>query len=235
MCLIIAVENTREMSPLDFTAALESACWFNSDGIGLTFADKGKAQIIKRVRTYEPVIDAAVDLYRYTTDPFVVHLRYATAGDNSTGNTHPFRISNAISMVHNRTMKIEPPTKAWSDSRTVAELLKRLCKADKDFFGSPLFESFIAHQAGKENRLVFLDAEENNLHYVNEHLGFRHEGIWFSNLTAWMPEDIGIKLPSKQNRERNKLESIPYDDNEGLDDLDLYGDPRDVPLAWQSC
>jgi len=233
MCLIVAVDNTRAMSVRHFSMALESAAWFNADGIGLTFADQGKAQIVKRVRDYDTVIDAAINLYQYTTDPFVVHLRYATAGENSTGNTHPFRITNAISMVHNRTLKIEPPTKAWSDTRTVAELLKRLCKADKGFFGSPLFESFIEHQAGKENRFVFLDAEENNLHYVNEHLGFRYKGIWFSNLTSWMPEDIGIQLPSKQNRDRNKLESIS-DDTQGFDDWDAYCDPRDIPLAWQS-
>jgi len=221
------------MSPVDFERALVSASNFNPDGIGLTFADQGKAVILKRVRDYDTVLDAAINLYKFTTDPFVVHLRYATKGDNNTGNTHPFRISNSISMVHNRTLKIEPPSLAWSDTRTVAELLKRLCKADKTFFNSPLFNSFIEHQAGMENRFVFLDAAENELTYVNGDLGTMFKGVWFSNLTAWMPERIGLQLPSKQNGVRSKLESISKDD-ENFDDWDAYCDPRDIPLAWQS-
>lgn len=231
MCLIIAVENDRKMSVRDFEAAICSAAYFNPDGIGVTFADQGKAQIVKRVRDYDTVINSAVDLYQFTTDPFIVHLRYNTKGTNSTANTHPFRISNSITMVHNRTLRIEPPTKDWSDTRTVAELLKRLCKADKTFFNSPLFESFIKHQAGYENRFVFLDAEENALTYVNQDLGTLFKGVWFSNLTSWCPEDIGLLRPSKQNEDRAKLESL-YADHEDDDEWDSYDDPRDVPLAW---
>jgi hypothetical protein len=232
MCLIIAVEESRKMSADDLEAAIESAIWFNSDGIGITYAEGGKAKIEKTVVGYDTVIERALDIYQNTRDPFILHLRYNTVGSSTKVNAHPFRITDSIAMAHNKTLKIEPANKGWSDSRTVAELLARMCKGDKSFFGSPLFYSFIEHQAGKSNRFAFFDACNKSITYINEQLGTFIDGIWFSNMYSWMPEEIGISPKSKQNRVRERLESIPGDFNEedSAFDPDCWED--DIPLAW---
>lgn len=233
MCLIIAVESARDMSLARFEEAILSAVPFNPDGIGITYCQDGKAQIMKRVKSYNDVISKALDLYQFTEQPFVVHLRYSTMGTNSQANTHPFRISSTVAMAHNKTLDIQPAAHTWSDSRTVAELLRRLCKADRDFYGSALFWSFIEHQAGFDNRFVFLDAEQEIVTIVNEHLGCYHDGLWFSNLYSWSPSTVGIKRSSRQNARRSKLEQLPGAQDEELFDYSdsRYGD--DLPLAWE--
>lgn len=233
MCLIIAVEQSRDLPVATLQAAIESAVYFNPDGIGLTYALGGEAIIEKSVKDYSHIIDKALELYRDTTDPFVLHLRYNTVGHNTKANTHPFRISKTVTMAHNKTLWIEPPHLSWSDSRTVAELLRRMCKADREFFGSPLFCSFIEHQAGEDNRFVFLNAEQNSLTYVNEHLGVSVDGIWFSNTYSWRPSTVGLSKKTDRAKLYEQLESIEA----ANDEIDDYCNPRwdsnDVPLAWR--
>jgi hypothetical protein len=233
MCLIIAVEQSRTLPAVTLQAAIQSAVYFNPDGIGLSYAVDGKAVIEKTTKGYNDIIDKALDLYRNTTNPFVLHLRYNTVGHNSKANTHPFQISKSVTMVHNKTLWIEPPHLAWSDSRTVAELLRRMCKADREFFGSPLFYSFIEHLAGEDNRFVFLDAERNSLTYVNEHLGVDVDGIWFSNTYSWRPATVGLGKKTDRAKLYEQLESIEASEDEVDDYCNPRWDSNDLPLAWR--
>lgn len=232
MCLIIAVEQSRDLPLVTLQAAILSAVPFNPDGIGLTYLDDDKAIIEKKVKDYNAVIDKALQLYRDTTDPFVLHLRYNTVGSNSNSNTHPFRISKTVTMAHNKTLEIEPPSIAWSDSRTVAELLRRLCKADREFFGSPLFYSFIEHHASNDNRFVFLDAELKSLTYINEHLGVFVDGIWFSNTYSWRPSTVGLNKKTVRARLYEQMESVGGYDDKDLDRINPHWDSNDLPLGW---
>jgi hypothetical protein len=233
MCLIVAVEQNRDLPLVTLQAAILSAVPFNPDGIGLTYGVNGEAVVEKSIKGYNNIIDKALQLYWDTTDPFVLHLRYNTVGSNSNNNTHPFRISKTVTMAHNKTLDIEPPSLAWSDSRTVAELLRRLCKADREFFGSPLFYSFIEHHACTDNRFVFLDAAQKSLTYVNEHLGVLVDGIWFSNTYSWRPATVGLKKKTDRARLYEQLESVEAcDDDKELDCLVPHWDSNDLPMGW---
>lgn len=232
MCLIIAVQPSRGLPLATFQAAINSAVGKNPDGIGLAWPDEGETRILKRVSDYAPVIDHACALYGGTELPFFLHLRYSTVGSNTKANTHPFQINDAIAMAHNRTLDIEPPNHKWSDSRTVAELLKRLIQADSGFYGSSLFYSFIEHQAGMENRFVFLDSEQEELLIINDHLGVEVEGLWFSNLYAWDPGTVGIR-PSRLRPSNTSTFNDNFSDQSFDGILDV--DSNDVPLAWGSC
>lgn len=232
MCLIVAVEQSRNLPVHLLQTAIESAVALNPDGIGITYPDNGKAMIEKTIKGYSQIIDKALELYCTTADPFVLHLRYNTVGTNSNSNTHPFRISKSLAMVHNKTLGIDPPSLAWSDSRTVAELLRRLCKADTEFFGSPLFHSFIDHHAEMQNRFVFLDAELKSLTYINEHLGIFHDGVWFSNLYSWDPSTVGITKKTTKTKLYEQIESIEAFDDEEDYFRGAQWDSNDIPLGW---
>lgn len=210
ICLIIAVEAGRQLPLPTFQAALLSAVSHNPHGIGLAWPDDGCVQVLKHPRSYAPVVEQAVALYGGTTLPFLVHLRFNTVGQTSKANTHPFVLSPSLAMMHNKTLAIEPPNHRWSDSRTVAELLKTLIAGDPGFFNSSLFWSFISHQAGHSNRFAFLDAERQELVLVNEHLGHAVDGLWFSNLYAWDPGTVGIRRPKASIT--NTLEDQFYDE-----------------------
>lgn len=192
ICLIIAVDNQRTLPLETFQAALYSACKRNPHGIGLAWPDAGKVRTLKHPRQYAAVLEQACALYQATQLPFFVHLRYNTVGTTSAANTHPFVLASGLAMAHNKTLDIEPPHLHWSDSRTVAELLKTMISGDPAFFNSPLFWSFIEHQAGFDNRFVFLDGENEELVIVNDHLGLELDGLWFSNLYAWDPGTVGL-------------------------------------------
>lgn len=179
------------------------------------------------MRSYGPVIEQALALYRGTKLPFFVHLRYNTVGVNSKANTHPFLLTPGLAMGHNKTLAIEPPDPQWSDSRTVAELLQLLLAGDPTFFGSSLFWSFIEHQAGHSNRFVFLDASDQELVIVNEHLGVDVEGLWFSNLYAWDPGTVGLSP-----RPRAITNKTNEQDRFDLDRWDDQPERWDAPLAW---
>jgi hypothetical protein len=233
MCLIIACEPTRKLPAPTFHAALLSAASRNPDGIGLSWAQDGEARIFKSLNNYNAVIDKALHLYSDTCQPFAVHLRYNTVGKNSKENTHPFAISNRIAMMHNKTLWIEPPNRSWSDSRTVAELLSRLCKADPNFFDSQLFYSFIEHQAEADNRFVFVDGEFEQLVYINKDLGTHLDGVWFSNLYAWDCRTVGLSLSKKNGKSKKQDQSFFDDSLEGCSGI-VGWDSDDMPLAWQS-
>lgn len=233
MCLIIACEPTRKLPVATFHAAIKSAISRNPDGIGLTWAEDGVARIHKSVDDYASVIDKALEVYSKTKAPLALHLRYNTVGKNSLSNTHPFAISDRLAMVHNKTLWIEPPNRHWSDTRTVAELLVRLCEADRFFFDSELFNSFIDHLAGDDNRFVFLDGELEQLVYVNKDLGTLVDGVWFSNLYAWDCRTVGLSLAPKNGKHKKNRLADSYD---ALADCSQFveWDSSDMPLAWRS-
>jgi len=227
ICLIIAVDAQRGLPAPTFEAALRSATHRNPHGIGLAWPDEGRVHIRKDVRRYAPVLEQALALYAGTNLPFFIHLRFNTVGYTSGGNTHPFALAPGLAMAHNKTLAIQPPHQHWSDSRTVAELLKTLIAGDPAFFGSPLFWSFIEHQADADNRFVFLDAASEELLIINDHLGVEVDGLWFSNLYAWDPGTVGLSR-------RSQLFMDMADDQVTSEwdhwDLDDPGD--DDPLVW---
>ncbi len=232
ICLIIAVNPQRSLPAPTFHAALNSAIHRNPDGIGLAWPDDGKIRILKHPRQYGPVIEQALALYSATQLPFLIHLRFNTVGTNCAPNTHPFSLTPELAMAHNKTLGIQPPHRHWSDSRTVAELLKTLMAGDPSFFRSALFYSFIEHQAGKDNRFVFLDAVEEELVIINDHLGVDVDGLWFSNLYAWDPGTVGLsrRVPSFKDR-RITHDRYDWQDWDG-DDWDPGAIGDDDPLVW---
>jgi hypothetical protein len=232
MCLIIACEPTRKLPLPTFHAALLSAIPLNPDGIGVSWTENGCAIVEKSVVNYDTIVDKALELYA-TDIPFAVHLRYNTSGKNSNANTHPFEISDRIAMMHNKTLWIEPPNRTWSDSRTVAELLKRMVSADKGFFDSELFYSFMEHQAGDDNRFVFVDGEFEQLVYVNKHLGVEVDGVWFSNLYSWNCRTAGLGLKSKNGKSGKLNHGKEEDFNFDYDYRFAGWDSDDMPLAWE--
>jgi hypothetical protein len=229
ICLIIAADSQRGLPAPTFEAALTSALRSNPDGIGLAWPDGGQVRIRKHARQYAPVLEQALALYAGTTLPFFIHLRHNTVGSTSGGNTHPFALAPGLAMAHNKTLAIQPPHRHWSDSRTVAELLKTLIAGDPSFFGSPLFWSFIEHQADADNRFVFLEAESQELLIINDHLGVDVDGIWFSNLYAWDPGTAGLRRASRLHMDMAGDQADADWDRWGVDDP---GD--DLPLVWGS-
>jgi hypothetical protein len=196
MCIIIAVDPNHALSHTEFRNALLSAVKRNPDGIGIAYIEGDKVETKKALKGYQEIIDLACDRFMTDTNPFMVHMRYNTVGKNTDENCHPFVISDTLAMMHNKTLDLQPPNKAWSDSRTLAELLKLMVAGDPDFYFSTLFDSFMNDQKRGGNRVAFLEAESKSLFIYNQELGVTVKGVWFSNRYAWEPTTVGLVAPA---------------------------------------
>lgn len=86
-----------------------SACEVNPDGYGLSVIDRGKIETIK---IFDPTGNKASDILKRLEDAkdqkVFLHLRYNTAGANSTDNCHPFKSFDdgpfEIQFMHNGTL-----------------------------------------------------------------------------------------------------------------------------------
>ncbi len=186
MCVILQIEPNVKFP----TDKLERACDINPDGYGIAYLDKG-IQVIRSVAKNDPK-EVADHLQRLNDRRVFVHLRYATVGEVSLENSHPFvllshRKVGDIAMMHNGTLSAySPKEKGVSDTKIFADTFAGPAVARiAAFAGSnkvlhdPIFQKIADMDAGV-SVLVFFDRWGNVLK-INQQRGKQFEGWWASN------------------------------------------------------
>lgn len=154
------------------TEYMDKAQKHNEDGYGVAWFENGYVNTYKSF-DYEQFKAVCVALEKHT---LVIHLRYATKGDKTLVNVHPFNIPTGV-MFHNGTMWKAPKDANLSDSNTLAELISR-CEFETITDIEPLIEPYIDDAI---NRLVFFE-DDGKITIMNEHLGIEEDnGDWYSN------------------------------------------------------
>ena len=166
MCWMVAKQAGKQV---DFKA-MDKAQKHNEDGYGVAWYEDGFVKTYKTFN-YNQFKGVVAALKGHT---LVAHLRYATRGEKSYHNIHPFDVPSGV-MFHNGTM-FGLGDKDTSDSQELANTISE-CDYKKIEDIAPLIKPYIDDRI---NRLVFFE-DNGRVTIMNESLGIMDDGIWYSN------------------------------------------------------
>ena len=179
MCLLAYFAPGAEIDERD----LFTACANNPDGFGWATLLGGDISVRKSMDAYEAVDSflSARDLHPESHALF--HARYATDGEVSTYNVHPFYVGNGKTSVlaHNGVLPWRPQRGARkSDTRLFAERLsaRSVRKLDRPTVRESLGQSI------RGSKLVILTtkpAAATPVYIINEQDGHWEDSTWWSN------------------------------------------------------
>lgn len=141
----------------------------NEDGYSLTWYEGDRVQVFKTF-DFSKFMGLASTMKDHTC---ISHMRYATTGDKTFSNIHPFDTPTGV-MAHNGTIASLGST-VKSDSQEMAELLSE-CDYNSVEDVKPLIENIIGSTL---NKLVFME-DNGRVTIINEQLGMVEDGIWYS-------------------------------------------------------
>lgn len=174
---------------------LKNAVLRNQDGFGLvTHLGSGELDIRREWNGIKNDPDFIYSLMQDAKDyPISLHLRFATAGNKSLENCHPFTVMNKkdhgrdILFFHNGTLTPFKDTKSSaSDSALFNEkiLIPLVTMAvdayEDEWASSPRLQSVLQHFAGTWNVFSLIDNKDNSL-IINRSQGHEEGGWWASN------------------------------------------------------
>lgn len=173
MCLIVASQTGVMLTPKE----LKNAHLNNPDAWGIVYHDGKRLQVTRGFN-----LDS---MYRAVEKakghPYVLHFRWATHGDKSLRNAHPFRLTKDLYMAHNGVLNIATPDPALSDTGHLAKHISGILEKNPEWYNSDGFIPTIETWIGTSNKLAFLDSHGEIL-IANEQAGRWIDGIWLSNL-----------------------------------------------------
>jgi len=207
MCIICVKPKNKAIPSVE----LLNECFKNNPhGAGIMYPQNGKIRVLKGLMDIESVLNALNQIPNAKNIPIVIHFRFATHGDKSAENTHPFPLSGDYNdlikldtevyraMVHNGIMyQYGSKSARLSDSAFFAKLLSGL-QSDK-----AIKRAVEAHR--NYGKFVIMSADDKNgakLLRVGDFVKF--EGCFWSNggfkRTIWItnPDLRVIHTPVNQ-------------------------------------
>jgi len=193
MCWMLVEEAGKELN-IEY---MDKAQKHNEDGYGVAWYENGYVNTYKSFN-YEQFKAVCVALQGHS---LVVHLRYATKGDKTYGNIHPFDTPSGV-MFHNGTMYKSKPTGKESDSKALADTISECdYESIKDIM--PLIRPYIDDNI---NRLVFFE-DSGEIIIENKDLGiYAEDGTWYSN-DYHLKDDSWKRTWNKHTKK--KIKEIP--------------------------
>lgn len=173
--------------------------WTNADGCGYMYPENGEVKIRKGLMTLTAFTDSITALEQKLKEngksiadiPLVMHFRIGTAGGNTPENTHPFPLTNNISImqkkrltcsvgiVHNGIIPITPHRKDISDTMEyIASIVFPTEKLAHGFYKNPIGKKMIENFTG--SKLAFMDSD-GSIHMIGKFI--EDGGLYYSNTT----------------------------------------------------
>jgi len=149
---------------------MDKAQKHNGDGYGVSWYEDEQVKTYKTFN-YNQFKGVVAALKQHT---LIAHLRYATKGNKTFYNIHPFDVPSGV-MFHNGTMFGLGDYKV-SDSRVLAKTIS-LCDYNYIEDIEPLIKPYIDDRI---NRLIFFE-DNGRVTIMNEDLGITEDGAWYSN------------------------------------------------------
>lgn len=196
MCIICIKPVGAEM-PQEST--IKRMFWTNDDGCGYMYPDNGSVKIRKGFMTVTAFTDSITALeHKLKEDgksiidiPLIMHFRIGTAGGNTPENTHPFPLTNNISImqkkrlscsvgiVHNGIIPITPHRNDISDTMEyIASMVYPMEKLSRGFYKNPIGKKMIDNFTG--SKLAFMDSD-GNISMIGKFI--EDCGLFYSNTT----------------------------------------------------
>jgi len=226
MCLLV---NQQSTSPILSDEWLSDFYSYNSDGVGVMYANHGEL-VIKKLLPKSA--DEFIQFYRefIAGKNCAFHLRMRTHGDIDLDNCHPYPILNRLEhgidlwLMHNGILSTgnkadESKSDTW---HYIEDYLKPMLSANPDFAFHPSFSEIVGDHIGSSNKLILMDNEGRQT-IINQSAGVYWAGLWLSNTYAWSAshsaskhEVKGLKKQKKQAKEKPvKYAYKPYSYNYG--------------------
>lgn len=169
---------------------IENGSIFNDDGHGWAIASKKGLEVGKSMSYAVAALTLAQAREEHGPDSLVMfHSRFATHGEKTTFNVHPFYVADDTIMAHNGILPAKWQPK-WndkkerrSDTRIFADEVGREFSRTPNGVPSRRGGKQIGDMIGSGNKLVFLTAKDGQpkVRIVNAHQGIFTEGVWYSN------------------------------------------------------
>jgi hypothetical protein len=217
MCLLVTQSKT---SPILSDAWLEDFYDFNSDGVGVMFANNGDL-VIKKI--IPKTAKEFIQFYRSDIQgrDCAFHLRMRTHGEIDLINCHPYEVLNRAEhgidlwLMHNGILSTgNKANEKLSDTwHYINDYLKPMLAGNPDFAFHPAFKALVSDHIGGSNKFVLMDNEGRQV-VVNKDAGVYWGGLWLSNTYAWSAtksagkNPVGIKKSHKQVKEKPEARSV---------------------------
>ena len=157
----------------------------NKDGGGFSFREgDGSLTLCKGIFCVDSMI-ASMATHLTPAMEAVIHLRYSTHKGDKVKNCHPHRIGDGTLGVcsHNGVIDIAH-RKGESDTRAYVRQIIEPLMRDNGGLLSPAMARVIGRDIGRGNKLVITPASGESI-IINEDSGHWHEGLWWSNTSAF--------------------------------------------------
>jgi hypothetical protein len=234
MCLLVTQSKT---SPILSDEWLEDFYDYNSDGVGVMFANNGDI-VVKKI-----IPKTAKDFIQFYRSDIqgrdcAFHLRMRTHGAIDLINCHPYEVLNRAEhgidlwLMHNGILSTgNKANEKLSDTwHYINDYLKPMLSGNPDFAFHPAFKALIADHIGGSNKFVLMDNEGRQV-VINEDAGVYWGGLWLSNTYAWSAtksagkHKVNAKKAKKQVKEMPELKPVYKGYSSNLWDYDVgsYG------------
>lgn len=177
MCLIIR----KPVGSIIPESLLVDAFTKNHDGYGVFWSQNNHLRVIHGF-DLEKLI-GTVDAAQTLENELFVHLRFATHGDISLNNVHPFRITDDILMAHNGVIDIARQDRSYSDTAVFCDLIRPMLASNSELIFNTGFHELVRRYIG-DSRIVFLHSSGKSV-IINQSDGIQWQGLWLSNTYAW--------------------------------------------------
>jgi hypothetical protein len=186
MCLLVSQPASTVFTE-DF---LQGVYAYNSDGIGVMFANENGLNILRCVPKTEADF---IKFFRENIEgrDCAWHARMRTHGDINLDNCHPYQVISAdegypLYLAHNGVLATgnSKDTKKSDTWHYIQDYLRPMLLSNPQFFLTPAFEDMVSSHIGSGNKFILMDAFGNSV-TINEQVGVIHEGAWLSNTYAW--------------------------------------------------
>jgi hypothetical protein len=203
MCLLITQKTTSARLSDEW---LEDFYDYNSDGVGVMYANNGNL-VIEKVLPKNA--HQFIAFYREHIEgrECAFHLRMRTHGDIDLNNCHPYEVLNQdehgldLWLMHNGVLSTGNQKDATkSDTwHYIRDYLRPMLEDNPDYAFTKSFADIVGSHIGASNKFVLMD-NEGRMTVVNQGSGVFWAGLWLSNTYAWSASKNTSKTPVKNRK-----------------------------------
>jgi hypothetical protein len=212
MCLLVTQSKS---SPVLSDAWLTDFYDFNSDGVGVMFANNGDL-VIKKIIPKNA--EEFIQFYRADIQgrDCAFHLRMRTHGEIDLLNCHPYEVLNRAEhgidlwLMHNGILSTgnKANIKMSDTWHYINDYLKPMLAGNPDFAFHPAFKALVADHIGGSNKFVLMDNEGRQV-VINQEEGVYWGGLWLSNTYAWSASASAGKHPVNAKKAKKQVKEMP--------------------------
>jgi len=181
MCLAIYKPKNKEVSK----SRLQNAFRRNPHGAGFAYAKDGQVVIRKGFFSFAKFWKAYKRIKG--TRAMLIHFRWATHGEKTKENCHPFKINAHTAMIHNGVIdRVLVENEGSDTSNFVDRILSPIVNSHPSFIYTPHGRKIINLAIG-ESKVVVMSCDGDAVIF-NEKKGHWNQDVWYSNHSYETPK-----------------------------------------------